>query len=223
MERVLANVIFTHSSLSERTGSSASRRTGAAETGTRAAQSLHSPCRTSRSEPQARLETCSGSVRNKIRLLYTFASSVPAKVCCMFSSRWCLHIPAVSEILLRRAVRKNSPGPDLGQRRMSASGGDLLSSQVKYPHPFPPPPSAPWVCVRTQLTKNPQSDWQQNTHTHTHTMRPPSQTHTSHHNSSRFITGCYRTATRKHTFDIFHILHIPWHLPTYYERLHRLA
>ncbi len=166
--------------------------------------------------------TCSGSVRNKIRLLYTFASSVPAKVCCMFSSRWCLHIPAVSEILLRRAVRKTRLVLiwDRGEWARLEEISSL--SQVKYPHPFPPPPSAPWVCVRTQLTKNPQSDWQQNTHTHTQ-WDPPPKTHTSHHNSSRFITGCYRTATRKHTFDIFHILHIPWHLPTYYERLHRLA
>lgn len=85
MERVLANVIFTHSSLS--LSAQAPVRPGEPallnrdESRSVSPQTLQNPAIGTSNASR----TCSGSVRNKIRLLYTFASSVPAKVSCMFS------------------------------------------------------------------------------------------------------------------------------------------
>ncbi|KAL1248281.1 hypothetical protein QQF64_021599 [Cirrhinus molitorella] len=103
MERVLANVIFTHSqslSLSERTGSSPSRRTGAAaaaaaETGARASpQTLHNSFSIGTSNATSSAQSViksDSSTRFRERLLHVLQPRP-----------WCLHIPAVSEILRKK-------------------------------------------------------------------------------------------------------------------------
>ncbi|RXN02255.1 hypothetical protein ROHU_036501 [Labeo rohita] len=78
----------------------------------------------SRTEPRTRLVP---HVRNKIRLLDTFprtsAACSPASVP---SYPRCVRNPFSTEPSGGKK-KKYSPGPDLGQRRMSASGGELLS------------------------------------------------------------------------------------------------
>lgn len=190
-------------------------------TGTRAAQSLHSPCRTSRSEPQARLE----HVRDQSGI----KSDSSTRLRQAFPRKSAACSPAAGAFISPLCQKSSSAEPS--EKLAWSWSGTEENERVWRRSPLFPKLNIPTPsllprrlheCVCAPSSPRTLSLTDSRTHTHTQ-WDPPPKTHTSHHNSSRFITGCYRTATRKHTFDIFHILHIPWHLPTYYERLHRLA
>ncbi len=95
-------------------------------TGTRAAQSLHRTCRTPRSEPKTRLEHVQDQSGIKSDSSTHLRQAFPRKSAACSPAT----LPSYPRCVRNpppQSRPKNSPGPDLGQRRMSASGGELLS------------------------------------------------------------------------------------------------